>query len=382
MPGIYLHIPFCKQACTYCNFHFSTSVRLKDDLLSALIAEAHLQSEWFGGAEVTSLYLGGGTPSLLSADELKRLFEVIFTLHTVSANAEITLEANPDDLSPSYLRALASTPVNRLSIGIQSFSDAELHYMNRAHTAREAHVCIDHALEAGFANLTVDLIYGSPVSTAADWERSVRTVAEAGIQHVSAYALTVEPRTALAHAIKNGLSKAVDEDEAAARMEQLMELMEQYGYEQYEISNFAKPGRRAVHNSSYWAGEPYLGIGPSAHSYDGYAHRQWNVANNPAYIRSIQEGLIPCEKEVLSTSDRYNEYVMTSLRTSEGCAATRIAAFGADYVREFESGASGWIGRGLAEWHEGRLRLTRAGRLLADRIAADLFVAKEDAFRN
>ena len=374
MPGVYLHIPFCKQACHYCNFHFSTSLKLKEELCNALVREAELTAAFLDGAELTSIYFGGGTPSLLSAVELQSLIDAIARWHPVRGDAEVTLEANPDDLTADYLSALSDTAVNRLSIGVQSFTDAELKFMNRAHTAGEASRCLELALAAGFTNLTVDLIYGSPVSSGADWAEAIARVVGLGIPHISAYALTVEPRTALAHFVNHGMCAPVDEAVAASRMEYLMEQMECHGYEHYEISNFALPGHRAVHNSSYWAGEPYLGLGPSAHSFDGHLTRHWNTANNPGYIRAIVEGRLPCEQETLQLRDRYNEYVMTGLRTSRGCSVQQIALLGRDFEQVFLEGIRGWVDQGLARFDSGSVCLTRSGRLLADRIASDLFV--------
>lgn len=338
--------------------------------------EAALRADYLNDAKVTSVYLGGGTPSLLSPDELLKIFDTLSSIYSLAADAEVTLEANPDDLSSDYLNALVNTPINRLSIGIQSFSDAELRFMNRAHTAREATLCLERALAAGFSNITVDLIYGSPVSTANDWSEAIETVADFGVPHVSAYALTVEPRTALAHFIDQGTCAAVDEEVAAIRMEYLMERMEDLGYEQYEISNFALPGKRAVHNSSYWAGDPYLGLGPSAHSFDGQLRRQWNTANNTAYIQAIEVGKVPFEQEVLTPRDRYNEYVMTGLRTSSGCSMSRIGQFGPTYKPLFLDGIAGWVAQGMVVVDAENARLTKKGRLMADRIASDLFVTE------
>ena len=376
MAGIYLHIPFCKQACHYCNFHFSTSLRLKEDLLQALLREMELQADYLNGAPLDSIYLGGGTPSLLSAGELNRLFERLYRLHTVRPEAEITLEANPDDLSAGYLHALRDTPINRLSIGIQSFAQEDLRFMNRAHTAREARQCLEQALQAGFERLTVDLIYGSPTTTDEMWRENIDTVLSYGIPHISCYALTVEPRTALAHFVETGKSPPVEEEKAAAQFEYLMDRLEAAGYLHYEISNFARPGREAVHNSSYWAGEPYLGLGPAAHSFDGRLTRQWNVAHNPKYIAAIGAGQIPCEKEVLSPAERFNEYVMTGLRTSRGCDLSRLQGLDDSYPAIFRKGIQKFIQEGLAREEAGRFVLNKNGRLLADRIASDLFITE------
>ncbi len=374
MPGLYLHIPFCKQACHYCNFHFSTNLQRKGEMVEALLVELEIQRHYLQGAPLTSIYFGGGTPSLLSASELERLFEKIYALHRVDSGAEITLEANPDDLSPDKLRALRDSPVNRLSIGVQSFSEADLRYMNRAHSATEAHACIENALAAGFDNLTADLIYGAPTTGDAQWAYNVRTMIGLGIPHVSAYSLTVEDRTALAHMVQKGKTSAPDEDAAARQYQFLMDAMESAGYVHYEISNFAREGWYARHNSSYWLGEPYLGIGPSAHSFNG-GSRQWNVANNAKYIsRMLVDGNDPSEKwyetETLTPVQQYHDRLLTGLRTIWGfdpaSSPSPMKEYFLEQVRPF-------LQQGLVEFHHGSYRLTRSGKFLADRITVGLF---------
>ncbi|MBK6929330.1 MAG: radical SAM family heme chaperone HemW [Saprospirales bacterium] len=373
MPGLYLHIPFCKQACHYCNFHFSTTLRSKPALVQALLLELELQRGYLGGAELASIYFGGGTPSLLDFGELERLFEKIYQLHRVRSDAEITLEANPDDLDREKLRTLRDhTPVNRLSIGIQSFFDEDLRWMNRAHTAAHARACLRDAAAAGFQDLTLDLIYGAPTTSDAHWAENIRIALAEGIPHLSCYGLTVEAGTALAHFVRKGTAPPVEEEQAAHQFEYLQSAMEAAGYEHYEISNFALPGRYARHNSSYWRGEPYLGVGPSAHSYDGVS-RQWNVSNNARYLRALEAGELPFEREALTPAQRYNEYVMTGLRTLWGCEHERLEAFGAPFAGFFRAGIQPYLSAGTAAFDEGRYRLTRAGKLLADRIASDLF---------
>lgn len=374
MPGIYLHIPFCKQACHYCNFHFSTSLRLKRPLLAAIARELDLQKNYLGGAEISSVYLGGGTPSLLEINELREIFAQIHSLHRVRADAEITLEANPDDLSWEKLCALREhTPVNRLSIGIQSFSDDDLRWMNRAHTAAHARECLENARRAGFDNLTIDLIYGAPTTSDAQWEANLRAAFDYGVPHLSCYCLTVEDGTALGAWVKKGKQPPTDEEKAARQFEQLMAAAAAEGFEHYEISNFARPGWQAQHNSSYWLGEPYLGIGPSAHSFDGRAVRQWNVSNNALYIKALEAGEIPCERETLSPADCYNEYVMTSLRTQWGCDLGKIRNIGAGFAERFERGARPFLEAGTMERAGDTFRLPSRGKLLADGIAAELF---------
>ncbi|MFN4255697.1 MAG: radical SAM family heme chaperone HemW [Saprospiraceae bacterium] len=378
MPGIYLHIPFCKQACHYCNFHFSTSLRLKTPMVEAILRELDLQKGYLGGSEITSVYFGGGTPSLLETSELQRIFEKIHSLHRVRADAEITLEANPDDLTLDKLRDLRDhTPVNRLSIGIQSFSDADLRWMNRAHTAEHARLCIENARAVGFENLTVDLIYGAPTTSDAQWHENVRTVFALGIPHISCYCLTVEDGTALGSWVKKGKQPPMDEEKAAQQFEWLIEAAAAEGFEHYEISNFARPGWRARHNSSYWSGEKYLGIGPSAHSFDGAA-RQWNVANNALYIKTLEAGTIPFEREILSPTDRYNEYVMTSLRTMWGCDLAKIRELGVGFAEGFERAVQPFVAAGTVVRTGEVFTLPARGKLLADRIASELFFSKND----
>jgi oxygen-independent coproporphyrinogen-3 oxidase len=375
MAGIYLHIPFCKQACTYCNFHFSTSLNQKDALLQALIKEISLQRHWLGGEAVETIYFGGGTPSLLSSDELLRVFDALHKTFRIDTLKECTLEANPDDLSPAWLKALRSTPVNRLSIGIQSFREEDLRYMNRAHTAQQSDYAIKAAQDAGFTNLSIDIIYGTPGLNDAAWLQNIANMAALDIPHFSAYALTVEEGTALYHSIAKKGAAPVDAAQSAAQAEILMEEAPRLGYEQYEISNFAKPDCYAVHNTSYWLGVPYLGLGPSAHSFDGKQTRQWNVANNARYIQSVAvDGKVPFEQEVLTSVQRLNEYIMTSLRTMWGCDLEKVAVeWGSEYRDAVATAAQPHLHDGRLTLDKHKLLLTRAGKLFADGIAADLF---------
>jgi len=373
MPGLYLHIPFCKQACHYCNFHFSTTLRAKGAMVEAILKELELQQGYLGGAAIQSVYFGGGTPSLLEISELEQIFNKINQIHRVAPDAEITLEANPDDLTPEKLRDLKNyTPVNRLSIGIQSFADEDLRWMNRAHTSAHARACLDDALSIGFHDLTIDLIYGAPTTPDAQWADNLRLAFEYDIPHLSCYCLTVEEGTALGTFIRRGQQPPVDEDRAARQFEMLMEAAAAKGYEHYEISNFAKPGRYARHNTNYWRSAPYLGVGPSAHSFDGVS-RQWNVANNAQYINQLSEGKIPFEREELTPMQCYNEYVMTSLRTMWGTDLEKIMAMGEGFAQHFETEARTFLEIGVLEQEGQTFRLSRAGKLLADRVAMELF---------
>lgn len=341
--------------------------------MQALLLEVERQQDYLDGEELESIYLGGGTPSLLSVGELDLLFQQVQRFHQIADGAEITLEANPDDLSRDKLKALRKTPINRLSIGIQSFLEEDLKFMNRAHSAEEAEHCIDLALEQGFTALTVDLIYGTPTLSHDQWELNLQKVFEKPVQHLSCYCLTVEPKSALDHFVKTGQAKAVDEEQAAHQFERLIAASKTAGFEQYEISNFARDGYYAIHNSNYWKGKKYLGIGPSAHSFNGVS-RQWNIANNNQYIRAISSGELPYEVEQLSIDQRYNEYIMTGLRTIWGCEISRIHEFSSKHALHFKDKAQAFIQAENMEEKAGNYRLTEAGRLLADHIAMELFV--------
>ncbi len=343
-------------------------------MVSAILKEIELQRDYLEGAELGSVYFGGGTPSLLEISDLEQIFEKIYALHRVAGDAEITLEANPDDLSREKLAGLRTyTPVNRLSIGIQSFRDEDLRWMNRAHTALHARECLGDALSAGFDDLTIDLIYGSPTTSDAQWSENLNIAFDYGIPHLSCYCLTVEEGTALGAFVRKGLQPPVEEEKAARQLEYLMLTAEQRGYEHYEISNFALPGHYARHNSSYWLADRYLGVGPSAHSFNGIG-RQWNIANNALYIKSIEAGKLPFEQEILSPAQRYNEYVMTSLRTIWGTDLDKIRTMGEGFAHHFVSLVERFVRSGAVEFTEGKYRLTRAGKLLADGIASELFM--------
>lgn len=375
MAGIYLHIPFCKQACHYCNFHFSTSLRHKEGMIDAICREISLQKNYLNGAELQSVYLGGGTPSVLAIEDLIRIFELIARLHPIADHAEITLEANPDDLTPEKLQDIKKhTPINRLSIGVQSFFDNDLKWMNRAHHARQAKDAIEDALKAGFEDITVDLIYASPTTSDEQWKQNLETVFEYKIPHLSCYCLTVEEGTALGTFVRRGKQPPVDEEKAARQFDWLMRAATNAGYEHYEISNFALPGHYARHNTSYWFSEPYLGIGPSAHSFDGIS-RQWNIANNARYIKSIASDIIPYEQEVLTPNQRFNEYVMTSLRTMWGVNKNKLElVFGEIYLSHFLNAAQGYVDTGMLEVKEDTYRLTHQGKFFADRVAMEIFL--------
>lgn len=375
MAGIYLHIPFCRQACTYCNFHFSTSLKLKDSLLEALRTEIALQKHYLDNPKIETIYLGGGTPSLLTADEIKIITDEVAGHFDISALREFTIETNPDDLVPQYIKSLRGTLINRFSIGTQSFFDADLQYMNRAHNAQEADYAIKAVQDAGFDNITIDLIYGTPGLTDKNWLHNLAQAQQLNIPHLSAYALTVEENTALHHNIKAKKSAPVDAEQSARQFEILMDKAAEMGFEHYEISNFAKQGHRAIHNTNYWLGVPYIGIGPSAHSFNG-STRQSNIANNALYIKSLLvDKQLDFELEQLTEEQRLNEYIMTSLRTSWGLDLDKVrATWGDDNAAALLKAAERFIEEQKVVQKEQSLILTRKGKLFADYIAGELFV--------
>lgn len=372
MAGIYIHIPFCKKACHYCDFHFSTDPTYKNELLQALAREIELQKGFLANEAIETIYFGGGTPSLLSSDEINSILDKMTSLHTVSSNAEITLEANPDDLGIEKIKALRQTAVNRFSIGIQSFFDDDLVWMNRVHRAAEAETSVKRAQDAGFENITVDLIYGYPMLTDQKWKHNIEKVLELQVPHVSAYSMTVEPRTALASFIKKKMQPPMNEGQSAEQFIQLMDALLQNGFEHYEISNFALPGHYSRHNTNYWKGVKYLGIGPSAHSYNGET-RQWNIANNAKYIQSIGKNEIPAETEVLTETNRLNEYIMTSLRTMWGLDLIKLNQIAKGASDELLKEAPEFFEREWITQKDQIIFLTQKGKLYADHIASELF---------
>jgi len=374
LAGVYIHIPFCKQACYYCNFHFSTSLRLKDTLILALLKEIELRSINAANETIETIYFGGGTPSLLPMDDINVILSSLHKNYTIGDSAEISLEANPDDITIEKLIGWKNAGINRLSIGIQSFIERDLKWMNRAHNATQALNCIYLAREAGFNNFSIDLIFGVPGLSNSEWESNVQTVIDLQVPHISSYALTVEPKTALQKMIVLKKKENVNTDTQADQYHLLMKKMNEAGYEHYEISNFAKPGFRSRHNSSYWQGEKYIGIGPSAHSYNG-KERIWNKANNSIYIQSLQQNIIPSEKEILSESQKLNEYVMTSLRTMEGMDLPFIEKnFSINERERIENLFNQKIKKENYFVRNNKIILTDEGKLFADAIAVELFL--------
>ena len=372
MSGIYIHIPFCKQACHYCDFHFSTSMKKKEEMVLALAKEIRLRKNESGDENVETIYFGGGTPSVLTSAEIDFLIAAVYENYTVIENPEITLEANPDDLSSERILQLSKSKINRLSIGIQSFFEDDLKMMNRAHNATEAQRCLTEATKY-FDNISIDLIYGVPGMSNEKWKQNIDIALSFGIPHISSYALTVEPKTALKKLIQTGKVAEPNDEVAQEHFMLLVEQLESKGFIHYELSNFGKENYFSKNNSAYWLGKKYIGIGPSAHSYDGIT-RSWNKANNPLYIKSILADRLPNEMEVLTTTDRYNEYIMTGLRTIWGISLERIESdFGSVYVTYLMKQAQKFVQDELLFIENGVLKPTKKGKFLTDGIASDLF---------
>tara|TARA_R110002033_G_scaffold58448_2_gene107718 strand:- start:2319 stop:3446 length:1128 start_codon:yes stop_codon:yes gene_type:complete len=372
MAGIYIHIPFCKQACHYCDFHFSTSLKKKDELVNALTKELEIRKEEFKNTTVETIYFGGGTPSLLSNDELQFIIDAVYKYYQVSEDPEITLEANPDDLSKDRIVKLSKSRINRLSIGIQSFFGDDLKLMNRAHNANEAKACLEEATKH-FNNISLDLIYGIPGASNEQWLKNIEMALSFNVSHISSYALTVEPKTALASFIKKGEIDDVNDEQAHEHFHLLKDKLEASAFVHYELSNFGKDGYFSKNNSAYWQGKSYLGIGPSAHSFNG-KQRGWNVKNNSKYIKSIERNELPIEIETLTETDQYNEYVMTGLRTIWGVSIKKVENdFGLDYKDYLIEQAEVFINQQLLYIDKAHLRVTKKGQFLCDGIASELF---------
>ena len=373
MSGIYIHIPFCKQACHYCDFHFSTSMKKKDEMVLALAKEIQMRKKEFKNEVVETIYFGGGTPSVLTTPEIQFLIDAVYENYTVAENPEITLEANPDDLSNERIIELSKSPINRLSIGIQSFFEDDLLMMNRAHNSAEARKCLEEATKH-FDNISLDLIYGIPGMSNEKWKQNIETALSFGIPHISSYALTVEPKTALNKLIQTGKIAKPKDEVAEAHFIILVETLVANGFIHYELSNFGKENYFSKNNSAYWLGKKYLGIGPSAHSYDGIS-RSWNVSNNSIFLKSLEENIMPNETEILSETDRYNEYIMTGLRTIWGVSLDRIEnEFGNSYLEYLHKQSQKFLNDDLLFIENNILKPTQKGKFLTDGIASDLFL--------
>lgn len=374
MSGIYLHIPYCKQACNYCDFHFSTSLRSKEALVEAMLVELDLRRDYLSDKRIQTIYFGGGTPSLLPEKDTFLLLEKIYKLFDVSREAEITFECNPDDLSVEKLKELKRLEINRLSIGLQSFNDEELRWMNRAHTAEQSEASVKRAQDKGFDNITIDLIYGSKFSSLRSWKATLDKAVALGVPHLSSYNLTIEEKTRLGHDFRHQKEVAIDDEQSAEMFMEMSDRLEKYGFIHYEISNFAKQGFFSIHNSNYWKGEHYLGLGPSAHSFDGTS-RQWNVPNNNTYIKQMTEGEGFYQREELTEAERFNEYMLIALRTMWGVDITYLKrTFAGELVKHFLQESQALINDGNMALKGECYVLTEKGKLLADRIASELFV--------
>ncbi len=372
MAGIYIHIPFCKKACHYCNFHFSTQLKYIDDFTKAIIQEIEIQKNYLS-QPIQTLYFGGGTPSLLPMDDFHKILDKLRSVYSLDSNIEFTIEANPDDIQPNQVNAWKKAGVNRLSIGIQSFQPAALQWMNRAHTTEQAHEAIRAAQGEGIGNISIDLIYGTPHLTNDDLKADLAMIDQYQIQHLSCYALTVEEKTALHAMIQNKKIDRVHPEQQAAHFDIITHYTEKIGMEHYEISNFSQPGFRSKHNSNYWKGVPYLGLGPSAHSYNKNT-RQWNVANNQLYFSTLEKNELPFEIEQLPLATKYNEYMMISLRCMEGFSLEYIFQnFGPEFQAHTLKIMQGFVAKNwLTETSQG-FALTKSAKFFADGIASDFF---------
>lgn len=371
--GLYIHIPYCKRKCTYCNFHFSTNLSTKHSLLNALIKEIELRAEEASPFLIQSIYLGGGTPSLLKESELIKLFQTIQSNYKFDTNPEITLEANPDDINDEYMNHLNLVGINRLSIGVQSFFDKDLSWMNRAHNAHQSFESIEMVIKAGFKNFSIDLMYGLPDINLDTWTSNLNNVLVYDIPHISCYALTIEERTALSEQVKQNKIIVPEDSYTLDQMDVLLDFCEVNNYEPYEISNFAKSGFRSKHNSAYWDGIPYFGFGPAAHSYINDI-RRWNVANNSLYIQAIENKLPYFETEILSRKDKCNEYLMLQLRRIEGLSVRYLEKYFEEFSSTIKLQMDIQMERGNINFYNGKYVLSRKGRYIADEISSSLFV--------
>ena len=375
MAGIYIHFPFCRQACHYCNFHFSTQLRYQGEILQAFEKEIQLRISEIP-QHLESIYFGGGSPSIIAPKSLYKIIKTVKENFKFNDNIEITIEVNPDDVSLEYLEELLSVGINRLSIGVQSFFDSELEMMNRVHNASQAVQTIEWTAKL-FDNFSIDLIYGVPSSNLLTWQKNLNQALSFNIPHLSTYALTVESKTILAHQLKNNEIQLLDDEWVKLQYDWMIIRLEEAGYENYEFSNFSKPGFNSVNNSNYWRGKPYLGIGPSAHSFDGKRKRSWNLCNNVKYLKSIQKGNLPSSFEELTTNELFNEYLMTALRTSMGVSLQKInEKFGEYYIRYLEKQVENHLMSQRLFWDGDTLKVSKTAKFLTDGIASDLFIIK------
>jgi oxygen-independent coproporphyrinogen-3 oxidase len=373
MAGIYIHIPFCAQACHYCDFHFSTNQKNKAEMVDMLCREIALRAGYLASPKIDSLYFGGGTPSVLAPEELRQIMDTVNQYFRLSEGAEVTLEANPDDLNEERLRFMYASGINRLSIGIQTFDEQQLRYLNRVHNAGEALQCVQTAQKAGFDNISIDLIYGIPSPDHTIWQNDLKQALALGVQHISSYCLTIEPSTVFGRRLAKGLIAGENEEYNAQQFEILIETLEANGFEQYEVSNFCRPDLHARHNSSYWQGTHYLGIGPGAHSFDGKS-RQYNIENNVKYIKALAENTLSFSIEELDLKTQANEYIMTGLRTKWGISCSLLySKFGVPF-NSYKTTTDYYHRLGYLEYDDAIIKLTKKGFLIADKITEDLFI--------
>lgn len=374
MSGIYLHIPYCSQKCSYCNFHFSTNSSTKNEMLKAICKELVMRNDETS-QPIETIYFGGGTPSLLTSTEIQKILSIIKKNYKTLDDAEITLEANPENLNEHYLTEIHQLGINRLSIGIQSFFDEDLKLMNRSHTSSQAEIAIKLAQKVGFHNISVDLIYGIPNQTQKNWETNIQKFLELNIQHISCYALTVEPKTTLAHQIKSKQIKPINDEQQATQFEYLQNILTKNGFCHYEISNFGKPNHYSKHNTSYWKGKPYLGIGASAHSFGGKNIRKWNISNNQKYIASIIDEIIPCETEILNENQLFNEKLMIGLRTEFGVNISELEKqFSNNIIEHFWKNYHQTKIKNRLLIENNCLKISPKNWFFADGIASDFFI--------
>lgn len=372
MSHLYIHIPFCKKICYYCDFHFSLNLKNTQQMVDAICQEIILRSDYLSNRTLETIYFGGGTPSILTYKQISQIFQAIYTAYTIVSDAEISFEANPDDLTEDYIKMLSKTEINRISVGIQSFDDDYLKLMNRRHSGDEAKQCLSLLQEAGFENITADLIYGLPNLTLDKWQETIESLLSFNIKHISAYHLTIEPQTAFNKMVKTGKIVQLPDEDSYKQFSLLQSMLKAKGIEQYEISNFSYPEWHSRHNSAYWKQKEYIGIGPSAHSYNGHS-RQWNISHNAKYITSIEEDIVPHGTEELSAADRYNECIFTTLRTKWGIDIPYLKTEFTDFYSFCENLIRPYILSGDVTQDKNTFKLTEKGRFLADKIASDLF---------
>ena len=376
MSGIYIHIPFCKSRCVYCGFYSTTLLAMRREYVKAVCREAELRRGYISGP-FTSVYVGGGTPSVLGADVLAGLLSYIYKVFDIDRQAEVTVECNPDDVTPDFAHAIARTPVNRVSMGVQTFSDARLRFLRRRHGSADIPMAVDNLRRAGISNISIDLMFGFPGETIAEWRDDISRAVGLGVEHISAYSLMYEEGTLLYAMLEKGSVSEIDDELSLAMYDELVDRLTASGYEHYEISNFARPGFRSRHNSSYWRQEPYIGLGAAAHSFD-LRSRQWNVADIARYVDGISQGRVPMEREELDARTTFNDIITTALRTREGISLDALALrLGSAYLDALLNGASHYITDGLLAVTDGRLHLTRRGIYVSDMVMADLVLVDE-----